>query len=286
MIIHNNRDKKGQFNQVMILLLILASAIVILLFVTKFVSRSTMDEAISACRLSVMTQAATSWGIVSQSSPLDINCDKRYVNFYNTRAELGLSQENMNLININYGDHKAKKFTELNEFAVDQVVAEELRVCKFQFGDGKVKIFPNDKSGIFSNKKVCFVCSEINFKPGVGKQNFTNLVEYTKKTTFTDAGTSYFNYLTEQTVYNESTWQQGAYTEIDPTYKVRIDSSQAYAVIIRKFAPADVSTKMVVSAIPFIGSAIGSVMSTPKESIEVGIIQTRNLNQFCDLQAS
>ena len=87
---HIYKNKKGQYSQVMILLIILASAIIILLFITKFVTKSTIDESINACRLSVMTQAATTYGIITKTSPLDINCDKRYVNFYNTRAELGL----------------------------------------------------------------------------------------------------------------------------------------------------------------------------------------------------
>jgi len=262
----NIHNKKGQFSQVMILMLILASAIVILLFVTKFVTRSTMDESVSACRLSVMTQAATTYGIISKTSPLDINCDKRYVNFYNTRAELGLSLENMNPIDIDFGDHKAKKFTELNEFIVDQVIAEELRVCKFEFGDGKVKIFPNDKSGIFTRKEVCFVCSEINFKPGVSKTNFTNLVDYTKKTTYSDAGTSYFNYLTETTVSGNAMWSQP--TDTKNLGSLDIDSTKTYLIYAQKVDPSTLESWYYTGG------------------IYIGIVPQKDINKYCDLQAS
>lgn len=272
----NIRNKIGQFSQVMILMLILASAIVLLLFVTKFVTRSTIDESISACRLSVMTQAATSFGIISKTSPLDINCDKRYVNFYNTRAELGLSLENMNPINIDYGDHKAKKFSELNEFIVDQVVAEELRVCKFEFGDGKIDIFPNDKSGMLTGKNVCYICSEINFKPGVGSQKFTNLVDYTKKTTFTEQGVTYYNYLTEVTVQDNNMWSQPTY---DPTIwekifpkgnynNLEIDSNQAYIVFVEKAQSSKLD------------------LLHWGRPIWVAMVPAKDINIYCDLQAS
>jgi len=282
----NIQNNKGQLSQVMILILILVSAIVILLVITRYVTKSTMDESVSACRISVMTQAATAWGIISKTSPLDINCDKRYVNFYNTRAELGLSLENMNSINVDLGDHKAKKFSELNDFIVDQVVAEELRVCKFEFGDGEINIFPNDKSGIFTGKDVCFVCSEINFKSITPSKTFIGLIDYTKKTTFSDAGTSYFNYLTEPTLYNESMWDQGAYIDEHPKdYTISLDSSQSYSVVVRKHVPVAAGTKIIVSSIPIIGGPVSS-MITSTESIDIGIVQTKNLNKYCNLQAS
>jgi len=273
-------NKTGQFNQVMILLLILASAIIILLFVTKYVSKSTMDESISACRLSVITQSATAWGVVSKTSPLDINCDKRYVNFYNTQAELGLSLENMNAINIDYGDRKSKKFTELNEFVVDQVLAEELRVCKFEFGDGQIKIFPNDKSGMLNDKNVCFVCSEIHFEPGVGQQTFTNLVDYTKKTTFTDAGTSYYNYLTATTVFDDPMWQQGVDVSTDSTAKLNIDSSKSYLIVVNKFAFWKGRLLKYTNLLTFF------MPIRAKDAISVSIIPADDINKFCDEQAS
>jgi hypothetical protein len=282
----NNMNRKGQFAQVMTLMLIVAGAIVMLLFVTKFATRSTMEESTNACKLSVVTQSATAFGMVSKTSFLDINCDKRYVNLYNTKVEIGLSLENMNLVQVDYGNRKVKKFSRLNEFVVDQVVSEELHICKNEFGDGKIKIFPNDESGIFSDKNVCFVCSEITFEKTVDKQVFTKLLDYTKQTKFSSQGNAqsntYYDYLTEQTVFNESMWEQ-ATAKIDPAYNnLSIDTSKKYLVFVKKYSYSGTKNVALNALIPFRQYAIGE----KKDSISVGVIPADDINKYCDIQAS
>jgi hypothetical protein len=244
------------------MILIVAGAIILLLFITQFSSKATYEESINTCRFSVLAQVATELkpGLSGAKSPLDINCDKRYVKFYNTKVELGLNPENMKPKEIQIEGEKTKRFKVLTDQVVNQVIAEELRICKFQFADGKVAIFTNDEH-FFADKAVCFVCSEITFS-NLNTQKIESLIEYTKKTSFDDTGTTYYDYLTEETVYGNSMWLE---PEENPDSLI-IDTSKKYAVYVWRYNRAH--------------------LSLYKNGIRVNIRPYDELNNVCNLQAS
>ncbi len=276
-------NAKGNFSTVMTMILIFVSGIIIILALTSFNIANTMEQAVGVCRLSVITQSATSIGIVDQDSIFNINCDKRYVDFYNTRVELGLSPQNMHTIKVDYGRKTTKKFLELNEFVVNQVLAEELRVCKLEFGDGRTDIFPNEDN-FLSDKKVCFICSEINFKPGVKKQNFTNLKDYTQNTMIQQKGITYYDYLTEETRYNNSMWFQATLSE--EQYNITIDTSKQYVVYVQKYSYGVAQAALKLALIGNPATMPYAFLLRSQDAISVGIIPAKNINNVCDVQAN
>jgi len=224
------KKNRAQLAHTATLILIVASAIVILIFITKFTSKATFDEAINTCRFSVMAQVASELrpGITGAKSPFDIDCERRYIRFYNTKVELGLNPNNMKLREVNFNGQDVKRFKTLTDSIVDEVIAEELRVCKYQFGDGKVDVFANDDP-FWVSKSICFVCSEIEFEDTVKQEEFKTLVDYTKKTTFDDTGTSYYEYLTETSRTGNIVWAQPTYEASTILSLLRITVSQEYS---------------------------------------------------------
>jgi hypothetical protein len=275
------KHKKGQQSHTINLILIVGSAIVLLLFFGGWMLTRDGEDKIKTCQLSVITQAGTSFGIIDKDSPFDINCNKRYVTFYNTKVELGYSPEDMDPIPVKRGNTQSKKFTELNELIVNQVIAEELRICKFQFGDGKIDLFPNDDRR-FLGKSTCFVCSEISFETGSKEKVFTELKEFTKQTTYSDEGISYYDYLTEQTRFNASMWEQAVLTEETEYSTMPISTSQKYLIYVERYKHGK-GKILLWTSVPGI---VINILTRDKDSISVGIVPDKNINDICDIQAS
>ncbi len=271
---------KGEIHNVLVLIIILVSAIVLFLILTSFNEGMTSEEAITTCRLSVIAQSSTSFGLITETSPLDINCDKRYVDIYNTRVERGLSLENMELVPVIYGSREVKKFNELNEDMVYQIIAEELRVCKYEFGDGRIGIFPNDKAGIFTGKNVCFACSEINFKQGVKKQDFLNLKDFVQTNKIPDKEYTYYDYLTEKTVFDDPMWEQITYDGSTPEKKIKLSSSESYLIVVNK------NTYSVTKKLVYTSPLLRILPVRIKDGLYVTIVPSTEINTYCDIQAS
>jgi hypothetical protein len=279
----NQTYKKGQMGKTVSIILILAGAIILYIFVAKVAAKSTYEQSINACRLSVIAQSGTEVmpTIGGVKSPFDVNCDRRYVTFYNTKVELGLNPENMKPIPVLYNARKTTKFRSLSDSVVNSVIAEEMRICKYQFADGRIDIFTNDDSTVGTDK-VCFVCSEISFSDNVEKKEFTTFLEYTQKTKF-DGRTTYYNYLTENTLRNNSMWIQpiigesGSYGEeysnlMKSNYNL-IDSSQKYYILIQKFNEGNILE----------GYSVANAWDDP---IFIAILPAEKIGDYCEYQAS
>jgi hypothetical protein len=264
-MITRKKSRSGQMSHVASMLLVVAGAIIMLLFLTKFMGKATFEEAINTCRFSVMTQVASEVqpGLTGKKSPLDINCEKRYVRFYEHKVELGLNPEGMKPMAIDFEGEKIKKFSDLTDHVVNQVIAEELRICKYQFADGKVEIFGNDDAFWIGKKSICFVCAEIDFEPTVKQKSFNTLVEYTNKTTFDDTGITYYDYMTEKNMYGNYMWKG-----IGGLNNLNIDTSKKYAIYIWKAKPGAISS--------LIQDGDMNILLTPYEDV----------NKYCKQQAS
>jgi hypothetical protein len=209
----------------------------------KFAATANTKSSIDACRLSVIAQSSTKLqvGLASRTSPLDINCNKRYVNFYNTRVEIGLDPDNTKIAPVYYENSKVSKFLELNDFIVNQIVAEEMRTCWYEFGEGKLEVFVGDKDkGILAPNDVCFVCSELNFRSdNIKTEKFSGLIPYMKETSLNNEnGLSYYSYFNAPSL-SKVTWEEynNDATVIESGASINnleIDKTNKYLVIFHK----------------------------------------------------
>ena len=103
--------KKAQLGETARTILVIVSFIVALLVGYFLFLKATTSGNIESCKLSVQ---ASSMGEIGGSSPLSIECNKRYVNFYKGRIDFGYNPEKMETLEIRYENKKIKKFKELN----------------------------------------------------------------------------------------------------------------------------------------------------------------------------
>lgn len=286
--------KNGQAGQLAVIIIILVSAIVIFLFITKFTSKATFEQSINTCRLSVIAQSATEVfpSVSGKKSPFDINCDKRYVQLNNNKAELGLSLTNMKSLPINLEGKKITKYNSLNEYIVNQVVAEELRVCKFEFGDGLIDVFGNDNSDWIGGKTICFVCSEITFDNSDNKppKIFKNLVTYTKNTNFDNSNITYYNYLRSTSREGNIMWGQPDY---DPSLLTQLLGANVVSQghMLDKFednayANLDLNSSKRYLVFYEVYVSSKSDFTIQKKPQWVAIVPSDEIKNYCNYQAS
>jgi hypothetical protein len=232
------KNTRGMFSQLLVIVLILSAAILIMLVVMKFLYSNNAKGAIDTCRFSVVAQSATALKVDSSglTSPIAINCEKRYVNLFNNKVEIGNNPEDTDTAQIVYNNKPVKKFLELNDFIVNQIVAEEMRICWYQFGQGRVKVFANDKN-VLENSNVCFICSEISFKDNMGKSEFVGLADYLNQTYIANEKMTYYQYLNDASMsaetfeqYNKDAKSSGK-TNI---YDIKLYKDKTYYIIFKK----------------------------------------------------
>jgi hypothetical protein len=260
----NNRNKRGMFSQLGIIILILVGAIILFLFIAKFMASAGAESMIDKCRLSVVAQSATDIQLTASGwkSPLSVDCSRRYINFYNTRVEVGASPESTTPMKVSYEGKKVSKFSQLDDMIVNQVIAEELRICRYEFGDGKIDVFSKDKT-FFESQKVCFICAEITFEDTVSQDSFTGFMEYVKNTKIVNAQQTYYQAFTEKNVYGYPLWRQPE-ENIDFTFN---KNTKKYYVFFEKYSSSKLDLLYGNGAWIF-------------------VLPADKINNYCDIQAS
>jgi hypothetical protein len=180
-------------------------------------------------------------------------------------VELGLNPEHMKPIKLNYEGQTITKFDGLDEYLVNQVVAEEMRICWFEFGEGKIKVMVNDNNP-FAGKNVCFLCSEIQFEDGVKIEEFKGLIDYLENTKYDDTKT-YYEYFNQDSI-SKDTWENYINDEDNPAKMTDIvlNKTKTYGVVFirdQRFLSKD-------------GYYVELVELSPN----------RTINKVCDIQAS
>jgi hypothetical protein len=224
-------DKKAQLGTVVKIIIVLIVAIILITAVYIIYAQLMARGDLETCRVSVLAQAESK-AIPSLSkgltSPFSISCKKRYVKFFSNRVEEGTAPDATKPMQINYNGKLTKNIPGLTPFVVNQVIAEEMRICYYEFGEGQAQVFNN---GIASD--VCYTCSEISFDDK--SQEYPGFIDYLNKTYIKNEQMTYYDYFNKPSL-SSVTWQmtmQTLFKKYQYDYN-KFSSSQNYAVVFVK----------------------------------------------------
>jgi len=288
-------NKRGITTQTALVTLIIALAVGIILFLatntfTQIMGRGTDIE---KCRLSILANAKariteTELPVVG-GEQIAINCPK---------TELKLTKK----------DIEAKGAL-TKEDMIKRKLAEELRLCWYKTGEGKLKPFKGE-SGRF-----CLICSEIEFDKNVQEKapEIRNFIKYLAETDMPKANTKYLDYLTgaganEKLTINTAKLKWDGKKGITDKIKTSEKYSVIFAINKKGFWAAPTSaigsaliggaigckTSALLTAIPFvgwgtaaiicggsiIGSAVGGYVlgtSLEDEYLTITLTETKNI---------
>lgn len=282
-----NIYKKGLFGPLVIMILVVASAILLFVFAEIIFSRNSAQGAIEACRISVLSQAKLE---IAGASPLSLNCLRRYIDIYNDHVEFGNQPDKTKTISVYNNGKKVKRYNQLNNDIVNYVVAEEMRICWYQFGEAKTEIFPNNEKLTeiigTADDDICFICSEIEFIDIKNKQ-YTGLIEYLKNNYPKDKKYTYWEYFNQPSLSEYTLEAYLKYIETKSKKSLNellaFDSNKTYAVIFYKDFDQSSITDLLYS-IGFIEEPGDSPAG--KSGYHVLVLPTENLEEICEIQAN
>jgi len=283
--------KKAQMGSVVKIVLLVISAILIISAVIIIMGRLTDQGGIETCRTSVLAQAATKVlpTMSGAKSAFNIECIKRYVTFYNNRVELGWNKDNQKVIKVNYNGRKVTKIPELTDYVVNQIIAEEMRVCFYEMGEGKLKVF---EQSIWKDNDICYVCSEINFKDLKSPKEFTGFMDYINRTYITNEKMTYYQYF-DQPSLSVVPWHVSMYrTTTGGT--ISFDSKNSYFVMFIKEDKKISSwlTRMFLSPLTGVPSDVTAFKLTwdtatdKLNNYHVYVVNQAQLNDMCEIEAT
>ena len=178
-------NKKAMSETMVILLIFVLGAIILFNFSGKLSTFFKEDSDIETCRLSVLAQSQTrNIPVVNVGTPgtiVPLDCPRRILKVFEDKVEIK--------------DKKSTKykFKKLSEDDINNLVAEELRLCWYRMAEGKRNIFEN--SWIFGDPYTCLICSEIQFDDELKGKSYGGLLEYLKSRKIPKSDISYFAYL-------------------------------------------------------------------------------------------
>jgi len=162
--------------------------------VTVYQKYFTIGE-IEVCRFSALAQATAKTVTLPGGSPFNLECKRRFVNIEQDHAtmEYDTPMPKKPLQIITRGS-KVKKYPAPTNDIINGIIAEEMKTCWYQFGEGKTDVFQNKW---FAGDTVCFICSEVSFDEKIQPQQYTGLLEYLHTVDYPLGSKSYFDYFAE-----------------------------------------------------------------------------------------
>ncbi len=262
----NLKNRKGQLGEsVNMILLVVGAIILFALIVLIFLAYGKKTD-IEVCRISVAAQANTKFMVnplEGKISPFNIDCKKRFITIYDTKVEMGKDLVKQNPIEIYYNGKETTKFSKVNDYIVNQVVAEEMRICYYQFGEGKLAVF---NSNMFKDNDVCFICSEITFDKSIEENTYEGFMEYLKANNIDgETKVSYYSYF-NQTSFSEISWDR--FLEVNSLTKISFQANKHYFVVF---------TKQDRRLFKLVGV---------DNNYFVYVVPSTEISKFCDIQAS
>ncbi|MFH1506300.1 MAG: hypothetical protein ABIE94_04935 [archaeon] len=168
------RTKRGMAIETfgrLVIFLIIAVVLLSMWVWIQAIMNSPTDTGIerTVCRQSVLTQASTrgtggNWlqMINRRQSLFDIDCARYLIEFQDEQVSVRFADEEQKYPILHNGE-VVKDFDALTENMVYYVISNEIRLCWYQFHEGKLDIFNKALFDWMGNEKVCFVCDEISF---------------------------------------------------------------------------------------------------------------------------
>ncbi len=189
------RIKKGLISEMKIVLVIVV-IVILFLFSGKLYAGIKKSNDRDTCKTSVLAQSVI-MNAPGGENLVQPDCKTFNVNFYDNRVEI-----NDERVSVYDSRQKSvvKSFDGITDEIVNQVVAEELRWCWYEFLEGKrrsLTIAPL-LSVQFSSPKYCFLCAEITFDDSVNQAEFRGFYEYTKRELMLNSQMTYYQYYAEE----------------------------------------------------------------------------------------
>lgn len=264
--------------------LVIIVALVILIVGQKIFVSYGASGALEVCRASVLSQAKISAGGVS---PLSLDCQRRYIDISEDHVEFGNEPDNTKTIPVLVNGVKKKNFAKLDSDILNYVLAEEMKTCWYQFGEGQVNVFPNNMptSGFQPDPDdvVCFICSQINFDKSVANKKFPGLMNYLNDNYIPEKKYTYREYFNGPSL-SKFTWDQLTgegifdYFEKSPSGDITIDTSKDLSVIFYK--------EFDTSRLNELGKKLVDLGSKKTDIYYVFVIPTDRVEDVCEIQAS
>jgi len=192
------RLKKAMLIGELTIIIVVVLAVILVIFVADLKAGvEGMDRDI--CKKSVSIQAAV-MNAPYGTGIVQTKCKTYNVNFYDDRVEINGKRQSVVDTRLGQSGQVVKKFNGLTNDIVNEVAAEELRFCWYQYLEGKKFIFDrHDWVAILSTsqKRLCILCDEISFDPNVAQSEFTGFYDYTKTHEMNDRSYTYYSYYAE-----------------------------------------------------------------------------------------
>jgi hypothetical protein len=188
-----------------VLIVLAITAIALITFTTTVYTSGVFGEDDrQLCRTSLLGQGIA---MHVDKDLIPPKCDTYNIKFYEDKVELNGKQ--MTVINPETGEKK-KNFKTLDDETVNQVVAEQMRLCWWQFWEGKRKFGETMVGYALWNEQGdnCFICNEISFDASVQQNQFTGYYTYIKNTKMSNSDKTYYEYMADSgSMYDEDTYQ-------------------------------------------------------------------------------
>lgn len=193
------------------------------------------------CQLSVLQQAATK---TFGTSNAKLQCPRKTVIFHQDYVEV--NNKKADVYEKANDKSRSNSFNALDNFIVNQVIADQMYRCWTNIGQGKVDVFNTDFIHYmnFQNKRnICLICSQLEFDRKTVRQNdFSGLMDFLKAYPVSMSSgmkndmTAYYNYLSSQK-YTKTVggiwWPFGKYKSFDKGYiGDAFSQDKSYAIFI------------------------------------------------------
>lgn len=207
-MIEIKKAKIGLLTTIIVILLIFVMLLIVYYrFIPKFLGKSNME----ICRSSVLAQSVTMQAVPGGQKMVEPECFTTNIKFYENRVEVNTKP--IEVLDSRKKD-VVKKFDGLTNEIVNEVIAEELRWCWYQFLEGKKKVLSRSFIKFQGEApQICFLCAEILFDTTVKKDEFTGFYQFTIGKVMPNSYLTYYSYYAEEPRICESFGEGGCWED-------------------------------------------------------------------------
>ncbi len=225
---------------------IIAAMVIIMgiLFYTTVFGKTVDMMNREACRLNVQAQALTKGvstnpvNLLSGKSNVALKSCKTFNIHFKEKEVIVTESGKKKKVEVYVEGTKTKRFDRLTNDIVNQVLAEQMRLCWYQFHEGQLDIFNKQFLSNFgiSGDHQCYLCNRISFDQDVRDNRFEDFYEYVNNTNITLVETSYLQYISQPTMSAKSWIETAAEIGIDKNnMDITFTKDQQYFIMFYRF---------------------------------------------------